>query len=266
MSEGRIGRIPRKKKTLKIGVFQLIVILVGISLLIWGAFFGIGKLKELKIGKNKSGEMTQEQKNRFDGVKKEVEAREKIVKEIEKGTKKASDYDMLDARKFVSYLEKKGLINYADHDEYLGGRIRINGPHTIDINDYKEENGKIVKVTTERNALAGDEPAIIRTNLGLEDKDGNFIVHLDSEGKVKFDPFYINGSDPIVMALDRDDRDLTEKTKVTYNVEPKDWKAGNKYEVNYTVKNSKGKEAKFTLKVVVMNAANATNANAKPKR
>ena len=253
MSEGRIGRIPRKKKTLKIGVFQLIAILVGISLLIWGAFFGIGKLKELKIGKNKSGEMTQEQKDRFDGVK----------KEIEKGTKKASDYDMLDARKFVSYLEKKGLINYADHDEYLGGRIRINGPHTIDINDYKEENGKVVKVTTERNALAGDEPAIIRTNLGLEDKDGNFIVHLDSEGKVKFDPFYINGSDPIVMALDRDDRDLTEKTKVTYNVEPKDWKAGNKYEVNYTVKNSKGKEAKFTLKVIVMNA---TNANAKSKR
>lgn len=197
-------------------------------------------------GKNEINNV-QDLENRKNNIEEEINKREEKIEELKKN-KNYKSYKYLSSLSFIRHLENKGLIDY-DKDTVLGNRITV-GDKNYDILDYKiDNNGNLVSY--KKNEIKGDEPNIMFTGKGIYDNENNFITKVNYDGKASFDPLYI-GSEPIVVATDKKDGDITNNLKVTYSEKPENWKPDNIYKVTYEVTNSNGKKAKNVLNVKLL--------------
>lgn len=222
-------------------IFVTMLVLGVIGLITFKFISKEGKLETNNINNTQD---TEERKNR---IEEEIRKREEKIEEIKK-SKNYQGYSYLSSISFIRYLENEGLIDY-DKDTVLGNRVTV-GNNNYDIVDYKiDENGNLISY--KKNEIQGDTPNIMFTGKGIYDNENNYITKVSYDGKASFDPLYID-NEPIVVAMDKKDGDITNNLKVTYSEKPENWKPGNVYKVTYEVTNSNGKTAKNTLNVKLL--------------
>lgn len=243
------------KKTVKLSLFKLLLMLITLVFIIILIFWGIDKLKNNKQNSNSKNnyifELSEETKQRISNIKEEVSKRESKISEINDGRLNPKDYSELDVNDFLSRLQKDKLYLPTEGDEFIANVIRIKG-EKIEVKDYKIENNKAVE-TKENNSLLDGKPQILVTDKAIYDEEGNILSKLSADNKPLFNGVK-NGDDYIIQSLDKEDRDLTSKIQVKYSTPVNEWKSGNTYKVTYTVKDSSNNEVSKEITVKVLDA------------
>ena len=241
----RTKRTTKRKLKPEIKIILILIVLALISAVVFVIF------KNFKVEKSNVPssvyQYSEEKIKNIEVIKKEVAEREKAIKEINEGKRKAEEYELLSAEKFYKYLESKNLLSLAEKDQVIGNTI-YTANATIDVNDYVIENGKAVK-SSNGNSVDSDEPQIFPTDK-LVMEDDKVIVKLSENGKVNFDKFKYNG-EYIFEVLDKRESNLTEAVEATYSAPVDTWVVGKEYKVNYKVTNNRGKTATKEITVLV---------------
>lgn len=212
--------------------------------------------------------MSEEKK--IEKEKSKYKPEEERVKEIrERLNKRKNDFNafILESDKpqiFPKRFEIDYFINIAEGDKLIikgideihDNNIFI-GNNTIKVEDlsviFKDKYLRSKQEAEVRELREIDEkkPNIIFTRkYGLYTKDGELIVNILDGKPQNFDGFVDKNDNPIVIAYDKTDGDLTDK--MTFTPELKDLKSGQSYTLKYKVTNSKGEvsEREFRIKCV----------------
>lgn len=253
--------ISQKKQTQKDKKIIFIITLIILGLFIIATYLSNPGNLDLK-------KMSEEKK--IEKEKSKYKPEEERVKEIkERLNKRKNDFNsfILESDKpqaFPKRFEIDYFINIAvgdkliikDIDEIHDNNIFI-GNNTIKVEDlsviFKDKylRSKQEAEVRELREIDENKPNIIFTRkYGLYTKEGELIVNILDGKPQNFDGFVDKNENPIVIAYDKADGDLTDK--MTFTPELKNLKSGQTYTLKYKVSNSKGEvsEREFRIKCV----------------
>lgn len=117
-------------------------------------------------------------------------------------------------------------------DKYLAGKQKAEIKELIDLDEEKPN-------------------IIIARKYGLYTKDGELIVNIAGGTPQNFDGFVDKNQNPIVIAYDKTDGDLTDQ--MTFTPELKNLEDGKTYTLTYSVTNSKGEVSNREFKIKCVN-------------
>lgn len=209
------------------------------------------KIEEKKIAKEK--EKFKPEDKRIAEIKERLEKRKndfnKLLLEQEKPLEFPKKFEIQDfiQRAYADNLIIEGIDEVQDNNIFIGDEaIKVEDFSFI----FKDKYLRAKQESTIKEKMNIDEinPNIIFTKkYGIYTKEDELLVNILNGKAQNFDGFVDKNENPIVIAYDKKDGDITDKMKFEPKLE--NLKDGKTYKIKYKVTNSRGKTKERELKI-----------------